>query len=73
MSRYPRRYNFLHPDPLVTAEVNRSYDCGYDHGAEAEQEKIIKLLESIDLSVFGRIVYSENRDEIIALFKGENK
>lgn len=47
-------------------------DC-VAYGEQMAEERIIKMLEGLDLSVFGRIVYSENRDELIALIKGESQ
>lgn len=41
--------------------------------AEAELERIIALLKTCDKTIFGRLVYSGDRNELIALIKGEKQ
>lgn len=54
---------------LVSSELDKQRV----KGEKRAEERITKLLEGLDLSVFGRIVYSDNRDELIALIKGEGE
>ena len=42
-------------------------------GYETAETRIIDLLKELDIKVFGRLVYNDSREELIALIKGANK
>lgn len=42
---YIRRYSFTHRDPLVTSEINKSYDAGYQHGADDYEARLKAAIE----------------------------
>ena len=58
---------------VASNNARAAYNLVAEYQVAITEERIIKLLEELDIKVFGRLVYNDSRDELIALIKGENK
>lgn len=59
-------------DHLKHNQWASTFNKGHNEGRLAERERIIRLLNRCDVKVFGRLVYSGDRTELIDLIVGKN-